>query len=356
VKSVTLQTIADKAGVSRSTVSNAYGRPDQLAPALRERIFEIAADLGYPGPHPVARTLRRGRVGAVGLLLTEALTYAFGDPAAVLFLQGVAETFQSTDVGLLLVPAQPGLAFDPRGVRDAVVDAFLVYSVSDDHPAVVEVARRRLPTVIIDQPRLARAGFVGIDDEAAAYSAARHLVTLGHRRFAILSDRLSGDVPPAGVRLGTVKDSSFLVARSRLNGFRRALEEVGVAWADVPVAECFPNTPDTGRAALPRVLTAHPRPTGVLCITDQIALGALRGAADVGLRVPDDLSIVGFDDIPAAAGGIPALTTVHQPLLDKGRLAAEMLADSGGAWRARETVLATSLVVRGSSGRAPAEG
>src|SRR5206468_2989230 len=100
-RSVTLQTIAERAGVSRSTVSNAYGRPDQLAPALRERILQIATDLGYPGPHPVARTLRRGRVGAVGLLFTEALTYAFRDPAAVLFLQGVAETLQSTDIGLL---------------------------------------------------------------------------------------------------------------------------------------------------------------------------------------------------------------------------------------------------------------
>jgi DNA-binding LacI/PurR family transcriptional regulator len=351
---VTLQTIADRAGVSRSTVSNAYGRPDQLAPALRERILQIAADLGYPGPHPVARTLRRGRAGAVGLLLTEALTYAFRDPAAVLFLQGVAETLQSTDVGLLLVPAQLGRDFDPRGVRDAVVDSFLVYSVSDDHPGLAEILRRRVPTVIVDQPKLSDAAFVGIDDEGAAYVSARHLVQLGHRRFGIVTDRLTVEPPLAGVRVGTRKDSDYLVARLRLAGYRRALEESGVDWDSIRVAECFPNIPEIGREALGRLSAIEPRPTAILCITDQLALGAIQGAADIGLRVPDDLSIVGFDDIPAAAAADPPLTTVRQPLLDKGRVAAQLATGNDLTTPVRRVELTTSLIVRASTGPAPA--
>jgi DNA-binding LacI/PurR family transcriptional regulator len=346
-------TIAERAGVSRSTVSNAYGRPDQLAPALRERILQIAADLGYPGPHPVARTLRRGRVGAVGLLLTEALTYAFRDPAAVLFLQGVAETLQSTDVGLLLVPAQLGRDFDPRGVREAVVDSFLVYSVSDDHPALAEIVRRRVPTVIVDQPRLPDVAYIGIDDEGAAQESARHLIDLGHRRFAILTDRLFVEPPLDGVRVGMRKDSDYLVARSRLAGYRRALEKAGVAWDAIQVAECFPNTPETGREALGRLMAGEPRPTAVLCITDQLALGAIQGAGDIGMRVPDDVSIVGFDDIPAAGTADPPLTTVKQPLLDKGRVAAQLATGSEGAAPVRRIELATELVIRGSTGPAP---
>jgi DNA-binding LacI/PurR family transcriptional regulator len=352
--SVTLKTIAERAGVSRSTVSNAYGRPDQLAPALRERILQIAVDMGYPGPHPAARTLRRGRAGAVGLLFTEALTYAFRDPAAVLFLQGVAETLQSTDVGLLLVPAQLGRDFDPRGVRDAVVDSFLVYSVSDDHPGLAEIVRRRVPTVIVDQPRLPEAAFVGIDDEGAAYASAKHLIELGHRRFAIVTDRLFVEPPLAGVRVGTRKDSDYLVARLRLAGYRRALEESGVDWDPIQVAECFPNTPETGREALGRLSAIEPRPTAILCITDQLALGAIQGAADIGLRVPEDLSIVGFDDIPTAITADPPLTTVRQPLLDKGRVAAQLAIGDDLSAPVRRVELTTTLVVRGSTGPAPA--
>jgi DNA-binding LacI/PurR family transcriptional regulator len=336
--SVTLKTIADRAGVSRSTVSNAYGRPDQLAPALRERILQIAADMGYPGPHPAARTLRRGRAGAVGLL----------------FLQGVAETLQSTDVGLLLVPAQLGRDFDPRGVRDAVVDSFLVYSVSDDHPGLAEIVRRRIPTVIVDQPRLPEAAFVGIDDEGAAYASAKHLIELGHRRFAIVTDRLFVEPPLAGVRVGTRKDSDYLVARLRLAGYRRALEESGVEWDPIQVAECFPNTPEIGREALGRLSAIEPRPTAILCITDQLALGAIQGAADIGLRVPEDLSIVGFDDIPTAITADPPLTTVRQPLLDKGRVAAQLATGDDLSAPVRRIELTTTLVVRGSTGPAPA--
>ncbi len=115
----TLQTIADAVGVSRSTVSNAYNRPDQLNPALRERILAVARELGYPGPDPAARRLRTGQAGAVGLLFTEALAYAFTDPAAVAFLEGLAHRAEAAGTALLLVPSPPGA--DPsEAVRAAV--------------------------------------------------------------------------------------------------------------------------------------------------------------------------------------------------------------------------------------------
>lgn len=350
---VTLQTIADALGVSRSTVSNAFWRPDQLAPSLRERILRLAAELGYPGPHPVARTLRRGRVGAVGLLLTEALTYAFRDPAAVLFLEGVAEELQTLDLGLLLVPVRPGHPFSPAGIRAALVDGFLVYSVSDRHPAVEAVLRRRVPVVVVDQPRLPEARLVVIDDEGAAYAAARHLVELGHRRFAILTDRLSIGRFRPGVRLGTQKDSRFEVTRLRLRGYARALREAGVDWDAVPIAECFPNEPQTGQQALAMIVSqTAPQPTAILAITDQLALGALAGATAAGLRVPDDLSVVGFDDVPGAARAVPPLTTVRQPLQEKGRIAAQLLTGSSTS-AVRVVQLATELVVRGSTAPPP---
>src|SRR4051812_42238471 len=103
---VTLQTIADRLGVSRTTVSNAFGKPDQLTPELRDRILAVARELDYCGPDPIAKSLRSGKSGAYGMLLTESLSYMMSDPAAVLFVQGIAEVFDEREVSLLILPAR----------------------------------------------------------------------------------------------------------------------------------------------------------------------------------------------------------------------------------------------------------
>jgi DNA-binding LacI/PurR family transcriptional regulator len=308
---VTLQTIAEAVGVSRTTVSNAYNRPDQLAPALREQILETARRLGYSGPDPAARRLRSGRRDAIGLLLTEGLPHAFTDPAAGLLLQGIARTIEDAGLALLLVPGD-------GGVQDAVVQSLCIYALPETHPNVRAALDRRLPLVVIDEPRLAHHAYVGVEDRRGARLAAEHLLTLGHRHFALLC--------------GTSATQG-----ERLAGYRDAVEAAGARWA----------APDP--AALADVLVAGDRPTALLAGSDQLALTALEAARDAGLVVPHDLSIVGFDDIPGAAWSVPALTTVRQPLLRKGEIAGRMLtaAADGG----REVVLPVELVVRGSTAR-----
>jgi len=142
------------------------------------------------------------------------------------------------------------------------------------------------------------------------------------------------------------------VTRLRLNGYRRALHEAGVDWESVPVAECFPNAPQAGQQAVAMLLSRTPQPTAILSITDQLALGALAGAAAAGLAVPRDLSVVGFDDVPDAARAEPPLTTVRQPLLEKGRIAARLLTGPPDS-AVRVVQLATELVVRGSTAPPP---
>jgi DNA-binding LacI/PurR family transcriptional regulator len=306
---VTLQTIADAVGVSRTSVSNAYNRPDQLAPALRERILATARDLGYSGPDPAARRLRSGRRDAVGLLLTEGLSHAFTDPAAGLLLQGIARTIEDAGLALLLVP-------DRAGVQDAVVQSLCLYSLPEGHPNVAAALERRLPLVVVDEPRLAEHAYVGIEDRRGAQLAAEHLLALGHRRFAL--------------RCG---DS--VTQRERLAGFRDAIASAHARW----------EAPEDLGAAL----VADQRPTALLAGSDQLALGALEAARDAGLVVPHDLSIVGFDDIPGAAWSVPALTTVRQPLLRKGEIAGRLLTTPATA--GREVVLPVELVVRGSTAR-----
>src|SRR5918997_1829371 len=208
----TLQTIADAVGVSRSTVSNAYNRPDQLNPRLRARILAVAAELGYAGPDPAARRLRTGHAGAIGLLFTEALSYAFTDPGAVGFLEGLAREAEAGGTALLLIPSPPG-GDAAAAVREAVVDGLCIYSMADDQPSVRAALERGLPTVVVEER--------------------------------------PNDLP-SGI--------------------------------------------DAGRA----LLAGRPRPTAILASTDQLALGVLQAAREVGLRVPGDVSVAGFDDVPAA--------------------------------------------------------
>src|SRR5919106_5478075 len=161
---VTLATIAAELGVSRMTVSNAYNHPDQLSATLREKILETAKRLGYPGPNPLAATLSRGRVGALGLLFDDPLSDAFADPSAVLFFGGVAAVCERLRVGLVLVPGGAGSPPGSDLTRVALVDGFVAYCDVPDDERRQAIEERGLPMVIVDGP--VRAGFphVGIDD------------------------------------------------------------------------------------------------------------------------------------------------------------------------------------------------
>jgi DNA-binding LacI/PurR family transcriptional regulator len=300
---VTLKTIAETVGVSRTTVSNAYNRPDQLAPELRDRILSTARALGYAGPDPAARRLRSGRRDTVGLLFTDGLASAFADPAAVLLLQGIARATEGAGLAILVVPA------GGSGVQDAVVDAFCLCSLAADHPHVTAARERGVPLVAVDRPRLPGHAYVGVEDRVGARLAAEHLLALGHRRFGVLTNG----------------------SAERLDGYREALEAAGAEWT-----------------AMPRLaFGGHDGPTAVLAATDQLALEAVETARAAGVRVPEDLSVVGFDDIPGAAWS--GLTTVRQPLFEKGEIAGRMLTDG----TAGEVILPVELVVRGSTAQAP---
>ncbi|MFC3850416.1 LacI family DNA-binding transcriptional regulator [Corynebacterium hansenii] len=343
-----MASIAAELGVSRTTVSNAYNRPDQLSPELRERILAQAEAQGYPGPDPMARSLRMRRVGAVGVLFTEQLSFAFDDPASVDFLAGLAEECGRRGDSLLVIPASSAecgdgeterrddgpartsspepASPDPRMlIRQAVVDSFVVYSVAEDDPFLKAVLERGLPTVICDQPTCEDGvPFVGIDDREAIKPAVRHLTELGHRDIGVLSVRLSrlrNDGPVSAERLAGARHH---VQRSRVEGALEALGEAGIDAAGVPIVERHLNDPENNYDAARELLTSHPHLTAVACTTDTQALGVLRYANDHGIRIPEDLSVTGFDGIEAARHS--GITTVIQPNRDKGRAAGAALA------------------------------
>jgi DNA-binding LacI/PurR family transcriptional regulator len=336
----TLDTVAAAAGVSRMTVSNAYNRPDQLSAATRQRVLEVAGKLGYAGPNPTAASLRLGRTSTVGVVLTEQLPSAFADPGLIMILHGITTELSAAGNALLLIPTYG--ADGESLLRHAMIDALILCSLAPDDPAVAAAVERRVPLVTVGYPRLPRVPCVGPDNRAAAAQVAAHLHGLGHRRCGVLStvtDHEQGPVRP--------------IFGDRVEGFTGALTQTGRARAEVFGAA--DNTREAGRAALRSVLARGDadRPTAIFAVTDILALGALDAAREAGLRVPDQLSIAGFDDIAEAATAVPTLTTVAQDLFGQGQMAARLARRIASGESVRAPQLRATVVPRASTGPAP---
>lgn len=324
----TLASIAAELGVSRTTVSNAYNRPEQLSSDLRERIMRTAERMGYAGPDPTARSLRTRRAGAIGVLLTDDMTYAFEDQASLEFMSGVSEACVGMDTSMLLIPAGAETAEEGRPaslVNQAVVDGFIVYSVAADDPFLNSVNTRNVPTVICDQPADDHGvNFVGIDDWDAIRPSAQALVEAGHRRIGVLCIRLDRRPNNGPVSVGRLADSQMHVQKARVQGALSVLEDAGIDPGSVPVVERHLNNADTARSAAAELLENNPDLTAVICTTDSQALGVLDWAQDHGVDVPGELSVVGFDGIARARSR--GLTTVEQPNREKGFTSGNVLA------------------------------
>src|SRR4051812_14717709 len=338
----TLREVAEQAGVSIGTASNAFNKPGALSPELLQRVQAAADRLGYAGPDPSARRLRTGKAGAIGLIFTADLPFAFTDQATIEFMRGVAEGVEEAAAGLLIVPGTFGAPDPAKVVREAAVDGFLVYSTPTGDPRMEAALARRLPTLTIDQPRDAPTAFIGIDDRAAAATAARHVLELGHERVGILAFAITafdrGEYP-------------YDVSIERRAGYAEAL---GDRYREDEVFVAMPNPVDAERQAR-TLLERSDRPTAVLAMSDTLAAGVLKAARDLGLEVPRDLSVVGFDDSPLARQTDPPLTTIAQPQRQKGADASRLLTRAIDGDEPlgpdRRILLPYELKVRGSTTR-----
>ncbi|WP_019587234.1 LacI family DNA-binding transcriptional regulator [Deinococcus apachensis] len=327
---VTLRDVAARLGVSPATVSNAYNRPDQLSPDLRARVLKAAGELGYSGPDPLARSLRRGRSGVIGVVYDSPLHTAFADPAASLFLGGVARAVQQEGLSLLLLAG----GTEPSSVTTASVDGLILYATTGASPALAAARARALPAVLVDQAAQEGLPLVGIEDGEGAHAAAQHLRGLGHREVGVLALPLGSEAAP----------NTHI--RARLEGYRRGLD----GGACLHVGESSDNSPESGAHLTRALLAAHPGVTALLCMSDVLAQGALRAAAELGRSVPADLSVVGYDDIPSSAA--LGLTTVHQPTEDKGSQAGHAMLALLRGEAPSGVRLPTRLIVRGTTNQA----
>jgi DNA-binding LacI/PurR family transcriptional regulator len=349
---VTLQTVANAVGVSRMTVSNAFSRPDQLSPAMRERILATADELGYSGPDPAARALARGRAGAVGVVMNESLGEAFLDPVTAAFFGAVAQELAPTGLALSLIPADT--IGERSAARDLAIDAALLYACAGDVEAVKSLQRRNLPIVSVDREPEPTGTSIGLDERSGGRLAAQHLIDLGHTDIAVFTMDPSRPEPAwADDPRGRVDNH---VADERLRGVLEATDAAGLTLRVFHVKDNSDAYIVPGAAAF---VADRDRPDAVVCFSDAMAAALSAAAQSAGLKVPEDMSIVGFDDSRLASAVTPPLTTVRQDFVAKGRAAARALVAAIEAVRAgaqlplpaEDVIVPVELVVRCSSGR-----
>jgi DNA-binding LacI/PurR family transcriptional regulator len=335
---VTIADVAERVGVSKTAVSFAFNDPSRLPAGTVQKILTVAKELGY-APHPIARSLNTGRTGVLGLLLPQDIPTVLENPFFTQFMRGIGRACDEEGLSLMLVPPVKGSM--QQAIDHAAVDGFVVIGLEPQDPVLAILRRRRMPFVMVDSEASNDVPCVNVDDAAGAREAMRYVVGRGHRRIAIVAFE-SGKEGSSHDYTGTL--------RRRLAGYLDALATVGLSLAspDVRLLECE-NSFEGGAQAFRRLGDAGTLPTAVVAMSDIIALGLVRAAAADGLRIPEDLSVVGFDDIPEAEWTAPPLTTVRQPIADKGEHAARLLIEllRGGSTSTSRT-LPVELIIRAS--------
>jgi LacI family transcriptional regulator len=328
----TINDIAKKVGLSKASVSRALNGKQDVDPETRKRVLKLAAQIGYVASAS-ARALSNGRSNCLGLLVPS-LTW----PWILEVLRGVAEEIERSGYSLILYTTAGGAdserAFMSQVVPAGAVDGLALVIPPGMLDYIGRLAKGGLPVVVIDDrghhqefPTVATTNIEG------GRSATRHLVELGRRRIAMLNGPLD-----------------YGCNRDRLEGYKSVLEQAGIRF-DARRVITADFAEGGGASAMTSLLTADPRLDAVFAANDLMAFGAMRTLRNAGRRVPDDVAVVGFDDLPASAMTHPPLTTIRQPLYEMGRTAATMvMAAVRGESIPKRVELPTSLVVRGSSG------
>ena len=314
----TISDVAREAGVSPSTASVVFSGKTAVSDATRQRVLEAAAALGYTGPDPRAASLRRGRSGIVGVVFEEHLGAAFLDPVKTLMMDGLTDAVAPIGAGLLLLRDQAPLGTEPT-LTTAPLDAAVLVGCSGMlRESLAAVTARGIPVVVIEGDAGDGIPQIQLDNREAQRQAASHLRVLGHRRVGIVTLPVR-----AGWQRGWLDetvDITIDVTRERLAGARDVYPEArAYAAAGSFIAE--------GHAA-GRALFADPagRPTAVIAQSDLLAAGVIRAAEEAGLRVPEDVSVTGFDGIVVDGLAPYELTTLVQPAAEKGRAAGQAIA------------------------------
>jgi LacI family repressor for deo operon, udp, cdd, tsx, nupC, and nupG len=328
----TIRDVANELGMSVATVSRALSQPELLRPQTRDRVLSVVAKLGYR-PNVLARSLRRGRTHAIVLVVPKL------SPFFLEIYAGAEEAAQTAGLSVLLGNSD-GEVERVEAYFDQVISgrADGIILLTGALPSAYADGRRAIPPLVTVLERIRGhkdsddVPVIRIDHRAGSAEITTHLIDLGHHRIAHIA--------------GTRRAAS---SEHRINGYKDALAAAGIPFdSDLVVPGDF--SMQSGAEAMERLLALDDPPTGVFAGNDEMAFGAVKTARAHGLTVPDDLSMVGFDDQTTAAFYNPPLTTIHTPCREIGRQATQQLMELiAGGDVAREIVLETKLIVRDST-------
>jgi DNA-binding LacI/PurR family transcriptional regulator len=319
-KRTTLAQVAALAGVSVSTASLAYSGSGPVSDATRIKVLAAAEALQYGGPDPRGRSLRQGRSGIIGVVMEERVLAAFRDPIRIAVLDGIAQETTADGRGLLLLT---DVAESALAMESASMDGVILLGCSTRSGRAIDIQRRRaIPGVALGGPVFPGVLTISLDDDTASEVAARHLADLGHTNVAIValpldgSDQQRGLLTPDRELAGNIQ-----VTLDRLRGVRTVFPDSGgVVTAGSYVEEGI----IAGHALLD---DPDRRPTAILAQSDLLAAGVIKAAEELGMDVPGDLSVVGFDGIALDRIVPHDLTTMVQPAAEQGRAAGRAVLD-----------------------------
>lgn len=330
---LTLEQIADLSGVSRSTVSRVINNHPSVKPEVRERVQEVIAETGYH-PDPAARSLASRRSGIIGLVIPRVIQSLFTDPYYPRLMQGIAQACNVNDYTLSLFlfhTEDDERKLHPRVLRNQLVDGVIVTGSQINDPLVPKLIDNQVPFVMVGRPNDSLdVSFVDADNVVGAYTATGHLIRSGRERIATITG-------PLNTTVGLDRRQGYLDA---LNDRGRSIDEALIVEGDFSEA---------GGYAATQWLISH-QPDAIFVASDTMAFGALRALRDGALSVPNDVAVVGFDDLPTASLSDPPLTTIRQPIRRVGAQAVETLVDvlTIGPQPPRRITLSTELVIRSS--------
>jgi LacI family transcriptional regulator len=330
-----LETIAQLSGVSRSTVSRVINQSPNVRPEVRERVLQVLRETNFQ-PNVAARSLAAGSTHILGLVVPMRVSHMFVDPYFPLLVQGVSAACNAKDYTLMLWLDEPD--YERRMIRQilhsGLIDGAVVSTLQTHDPMIGALLDRQLPFVAIGRMDETRpVNFVDVDNVGSACQAVEHLICLGRRRIATICGPLT----------------QFSGA-DRLAGYRRAMDQAGLPWEPDWVVE-GDFTQESGYLAMRSLLSCQL--DGVFAASDAMAQGAARAIQEAGLSIPDDIALVGFDDMPFSAHMHPPLTTVRQPIDRLGWMAVEILVNilkGNPTEQPNQVILPTELIVRQSCG------
>ncbi len=336
-KRTTIIDVANKAGVSITAVSFAFNNPDQVGVETAGRIKAIANEMGY-APNAIARAMRSSNTGVIGLLVPMSIAASFSNPFFSEFMQGIGVVCDEQSLGVSIVSPYEGSVL--KASQRAPVDGFIVLGLNESHAEIEPLRIRRIPFVIVDGEAISTSE-ININDEEGAYTSANYLLNKGHTKVMILT--FEKPVPYH-------KDNVFYgVGGRRLKGIQRAFKEHNVPFNFDLMVQSETSIEGGYKAFLSSWNNGF-HPSAILAMSDAMAIGAINGVRTLGLQVPGEIEVIGFDDILLARSNLPSLSTIHQPIETKGVLAAQKLCEvMKGNSIPEKILLQTELILREST-------